>query len=70
MNTMLNTTSQEYITLSYYNEARMHGVQTNTPQAWVGSYPSVRTRWTRWTSGSLENGEADKVIDPVVNSNW
>ena len=24
-------------------------------------------RWTRWTSGSLENGEAVDVKDPAVN---
>ncbi len=33
MNTMPNTQSQEYYSNPTNNEARMHGVQTNTPQA-------------------------------------
>ena len=28
----------------------------------------MRTRWTRWTSGSFENGEVVEVKDPVVNT--
>ncbi len=43
-------------------------MRSNNLQAQVGFYPSVRVRWMRWTSGSLENGEAVDEKDPVVNS--
>jgi hypothetical protein len=52
--------------LQWSSDARL---QTNTPQARGGFYPSWRTRCTRWTSGSLDNGEAAKVGNPVVNNN-
>ena len=40
-----------------------HLCKLNTLQAWVGFYPSLRSRWTHWTSGSFKNGEAVEVKD-------
>ena len=55
--------------LSYYSKSSNAPLQTNTLQAQVGFYPSMRSRRTGWTSDSFENGEIVEVKDPVVIHN-